>query len=53
MKEEKKAGNFSNMYADNVSVASSDFSEQKIIKQADADRCVSTKFTKCLSVSLK
>ena len=36
--------NFKNMYSDTISVTDSEFSEQKVIKQADADRCVSFSF---------
>ena len=37
----KELDTFNNTYADNVSVSDSEFTEQKVIKQADADRCVS------------
>ena len=38
----KELDTFNNTYADNVSVSDSEFTEQKVIKQADADRCVSS-----------
>ena len=39
--KEKDPESFQNMYSDTISVTDSEFSEQKVIKQADADRCVS------------
>ena len=46
MMKGKDEENFKSTYADNVSMSDSEFSEQKVIKQADADRCVSEAFKK-------